>query len=64
MTRVAPIEFCHYCKQHVEEGHDCPYGPPKCPTDAGETCGICKPCLALMESDPRYRPASASDHPA
>lgn len=61
MTRVVPIEFCPYCKQHVEEGHACPYGPPECPTEAGETCGTCDSCLALQAADPRYGP-SPSDH--
>lgn len=63
MTVVLPIEYCTYCREHVPAGHECPYGPPKCPTDEGNPCGVCEACIAAQEAFIRAGSPSDLDTP-
>lgn len=59
--RVVPVEWCRWCRQHVDAPHDCPYSPTTCPTDAGDPCGHCPACIASQEADPRYGPRNPDE---
>lgn len=63
MPGVIPIEYCQYCREHVPPGHQCPFAPPPCPTEAGHPCGICEACIAAQETALLGSPPDL-DHPA
>lgn len=47
---VVAWEFCDYEGVMVPAGHACKGGgPPSCPTEAGEPCGMCERDLAAQE---------------